>query len=223
MSKFKWPNLHKGLTKRQDGFFLSDYIYIKNYHALVFNNDYIVACDLETLFGFKKDLTFEIDPHLENILDVVKWLEGKYLTADFWSELATGEEITVSDDQEVLIITSQGTMKELHYVDPPAVYTPDLNEAIDKIVKISKKQTLGQAVANIEFNTVLKLNAMFGTLIKDDALILELFGKEQPIRFTFHANRHVFGVIVSSYDINAEMFISLSMEEFVKELLKPVE
>ena len=216
--KLKLPNLHKGLTQIENEFDISGYIFINNYHAITTNRKHVIVTDLKTLMSTK--VTENTQVEYEEIMDLLEYLEGKLISASYWEELVNGDRIEVSDE-DFLLLQSKGVSKELHYVAPDfedgnsaLIY---YNKILHALKDYSVKEVLKVHISNIPVNFVLLINSMFGTTIKNDTLIMEHLGMDKSIRFTFDTNRHIFGLIPNSYDVNEELFVSSPLETFVKE------
>lgn len=221
MGKIKFPPLHKGLSKTlSETFVAADYIRVINNHALVCHPNFIVAVDLEGLFAQKKNTDIDPDYDFENALDILEFLDGKYLSASFWNELVTAPSFEMSDDDEYIVIGSRGTSKELHYVAPLEAEGDSADDAIEKYVEMLRKakfrEPLGASKASIRIDTILKINAM--TNVKADTIILEHFGEDKPVRFSFGADPTVFGVLGNNYDLNDKLYLDQSLTNFIEGL-----
>jgi len=215
--KTKLPNLQKGLTTL-DTFAISNYVIIKDYHAVVAHGNMIVAIDLKTYFTSKSDNEDEIE---EKIV-LLEYLDGKLIGPSYWEELVNGDHIEVMDE-DVLKLTSKGMEKELHYIAPEMEDDKTEEIYINGILKILQevvvKETLKVHIENVQMSNLIKLSKMFGTSLNDDNIIIENLGLAESMRFTFDTNRHIFGILSNNYSINEELFVSAPMEAFVKENL----
>jgi len=220
MTLIKFPKLDRGVTKlATDIIFISDYIYIKDYHALVYNDAGTVVIDLKTLFEVTRDPEIEVDYHLENRLDILQFLDGKFVSPMFWNELVQAQEMELSESEEFIKITSKGIVKELFYVVPTFDDDAHKQRIVEEVFKNLKDyavlDTFRVGVSTLPWNMMLILNSMFGALIKNDIIILEHHGDDKMMRFTFKVNRHIFGIINNDYDACRELFLSMSLENLI--------
>lgn len=226
--KLKFPNLHKGVTKigNEDTFILSDYIYIKDYHAFNFHDSgkNMAIIDLKTTWSA---LTEEDDVDLNMCLDILGFLDNKFISPGFWSELVTGEELFLVDhvSSPYVEIFTKGIKKHLYLSelegDDVIKASNDFKNIID--ATISKYAIYDRSrveVSNVNFGFLTILNSIYGHLIKNDLLLVEHLGNDIPQRFSFKDNRQIFGFLSVDYDATQELFISLNMENYVKNGLK---
>ncbi len=225
MKKLKLPNLHRGLVKDGDNPF--NYIFIKHYHAIITDSYDMIVVDLKTYFSTKVDDQESED--LVSMLDLLEYLDGKMLSASYWEELTKGDEIEISEE-DFIIINSKGVMKELHYVPPvfeekkdgTTKESKDFYNSLFTILKaISTKEQLKVGILNLRVDLLNNLNSIFGGVLKGDNLIIETFGLDKQMRFTFNVNRHVFGIASNNYSINEELFVGSPMEALVQEYYNP--
>ena len=217
MSTIKFPPLHKGVTKYGDVFVASDYVCVVKNHALVCHPNYIVAINLQGLFAQRKNPDIEPDYAYEGMLDILDFLDGKFLSASFWNELVTAPSLAMSDDDQYIVIGSRGTSKELHYVPPVEAEGDEARKVVltylESLKRAKNAIPLGSSKASISMEFLLKLNAM--TNVKGDTIILEQFGENKPIRFSFGADPNIFGILGNNYDYNDKLFLDQALSDFI--------
>jgi hypothetical protein len=226
MSVIKFPNMQKGTTKLGvDTIFFSDYIYVSNYHAFVTDLQSIVGVNLKMLFEIQRnnDEEEEMDYYLHKRLDVLEYLDGRFVTPKFWEELVKATDMEVIDHvqgKSYIEINSRGIKKDLFYVAPFWNHDNQERDAMEHYENYLKeyvaKEELAVKTSTLPWNMIKIIQAIFGTTVKNDVLLVEHFGNDKMQRFTFGKNKMIFGLLASDYDASQELFKSLQMEAYVK-------
>lgn len=225
MTKIKFPNLHKGVTKvSNEEFIVSDYIFIHKLHAFVIDLglESILGIDLNTSFNQLRDPVGEdeVDQELEQALNVLQFLDGKFIPPDYWNELVTAEEMLLIDHvkEPYIDIKTSGTRKRLYYEQPELDshldgHRENYKKMLDKYAVADK---LAVATTTVPLQFLSRMISIFGNTVKTDHLIVEHLGNDRPKRFTFNVNRHIFGLMATDFEMTQELFLSLSMENYIK-------
>jgi len=214
----KFPELHKLLPKGSNLNVnnLNSYIWVKNNYAIVFNNHSVLVLDLKRYFLDKKG----IPENEENVaFEILDYLSGKYLSADYWEELTKGNALAVVKGIENDYIRSDSgtTIKNLTYKDIIVDYELEVSKDIIKLLKDRFTQkTKSMNVSSLPMDFFNNLKTALNSLIKDDDINFNFCGIDKAVQFSFHQNSYIFGIVINDYDNCEEMFNFDEMFEFAK-------
>ena len=225
MSKLKLPNLHKGVTKiGMDITVLSDYIYVSRYHGLITNVSGIIAVNLKDLLYDQTAADDEVDYKYERYLDVIEYLDGKFITPGYWQELVSAFDVelkTQAIGDPYVEIETRGIRKELFYVPPAWEHDEQKDEFVahydDMLSKYALKEELTVQSQAIDMSILAMLISIFGKKIVGDYLIVASHGGAHKAYFTFYQNKTIFGIINTHYEASTEIFKKLNLENYVSD------
>lgn len=177
-------------------------------YAFVYRG-YLFATDLQMFVFYelkeylKQHMSIDKDEEPTNAYDMIKrvvgYLEGKVLSAEFFSQFSTLQEI-VNVDEFVIRIGKSGyhteaTVDELFDVDK-------LEEILVKSKKIwdkERKETNGYSGFSVSGNDLIKLTSLIKADISGDTIIFERT-TDSHARFGLSNREYIFGLIKYSLD-----------------------
>lgn len=203
-----FPAIHKGIIKSKDN--PKDpynYVFVINSHAIVTTPYSVIAVDLNDYF--LNYITIE-ENQKESFLELLKWMEGRHFTSEFWSYLTSWNEIFVLNETSICI-SGDKFEKVLHYTEDDDV---DYKTTLSLILANSKsgKYQLGSiGVSNL---TLKIIDKTIGKLIQKNSLIFEFISLNSTIRFTVDNMPCIFGIFLSSNAVTSKQYLFDGFKQF---------
>lgn len=224
MKKYKLPHLHKGLTRlNNEEFMLSDYIFITKYIAVISRGSFKLFVDIKDYLQKFRDFELETDREYESALDVIEFLDNKYITADYWKELVEAENIIVKKD--CLKVVKKGTLKELRMM--PVITTSEgsmteenyLRLLLDNLREIDTAKTNTSSIPHVPGIVMNIVLSVFSSMLNDDFIMTNNLIDNERVRFNFFNHHYIYGYFENNSEIDLALYNFLGVEEGVKALL----
>lgn len=203
-----FPALEKGIIKtKSEASEPYNYVSIINGHAVVVTPYSSIFIDLNDYFINYMTI---VDDHREGFDELMKWMEGKHFTSEFWSYLTHWNTIYVVNEKSIKI-SGDNFEKELHYTHDDEV---DIKNVLNMLVnnfKAGKNQLASIGVSNY---TLKIIDKTIGKIIQKNPLIFEFISLNATIRFTVDSMPCVFGIILSSNALTTKQFLFDGFKNF---------
>lgn len=190
-------------------------------HLIGFNNQTLLIFDLkEYMKIYMKADDDEGEANAINMVKkVVEYLEGKALSADFFSVFAKMNEIINVDDDRIYV--SQNDLHSEFYID--ATYDVELLEKFLSKIKImwNRQRTEQQGYYGFSMygNVYSTLHSVLGPDMAGDSIVFERTTDDQ-VRFSFAHKEFIFGISVYSLDGEQSMTKFQSGTDFFESNVK---
>jgi hypothetical protein len=211
----KFPNLHKLVSKAAQADDPMKFILIKSKWAIIKNETCTVVFNLVDYFENVLQMN---EPELVLLDDVLEFLEGKYLSVAYWEQLTKGYSISLVESAEVegrnyIELNNAGVTIDLIWKDPILMVTGfDYSD----LIKYAPLETNAVMCNCNSFNFFAYLNAGLGSILKDDQIIMEHFGRDLQTRFTFDKARYIFGITHNNSNVNEQMLKNAEFDGFIQ-------
>ena len=205
--KFVLPKLDTLLLKdlKADSNDPRKFIHVMNGHAVVQNN-VIVIVDLREYVKTECELYDEKE--LEDLTDIIDWMEGKSFPADYWAELT--KEHLINRIEKGLEISTLNYSKVLIYEDPEV----SLELIADILASNLNKDSMAVPRIAINADLVAKITSVFKKELKGLSLIFEFTGQDCAARFQASKKDYIFGIIPTNYNDSVEIYNFQSIKNY---------
>ena len=189
------------------------YVHVIHGHAIVQNN-LITIVNLREYVKIECEITDE--EQLEELTNIINWMEGKSFPADFWAELTKEHLVDLVD--KGLEVSTLNYSKVLMYED---VAVP-LNTVIDVITSnLNKTSVLIDCIA-VNSDLLNKLNTAFKKEMKGLSMIFQFTGQDSAARFQAHKKDYIFGLIPVNYNEATEIYNFQTTKSYHETLCKAI-
>jgi hypothetical protein len=202
---FKLPKLQVFLNgdKKTDETDATKNIHVIGGHAIV-SNDIIAIVNLREYV--KRELKINDDNDLQELSQIIDWMNYKSFTKEFWSELTSEKIVSLLDDG--LEITHQSYTKHLNYLDndadPERAYQLTKDNINRNEIEMSRFALSGEHLSLISKG--------FASEMKGDNLIFKLSGTGNAIMFSLQRRDYIFGVIPEHFDSSMDLAAFITSE-----------
>ena len=192
--------LHKGVPPLDEINPQRGYITITNGYAFITNGRTLIVANLTD--KFVADLDDE----------VIDYLEGKYLSKEYWEALTKANQIDVVDD--LLHLKSTGSSTFLEYENPPFVHSENFLP-LDFSNHIIKNDSFASTV-NVSLNFAsLDMFAKASGMNKTDRFIFSTNGPDKPVKVFINSRDGIFALVSPEYDDTTDIFFRAPLQTFV--------
>jgi hypothetical protein len=210
MSDFKimFPAIHNGIMKTKDETTEPyNFVSVVCGHAIVVTPYSSIFLDLNDYFINYITLA---PGHREPFDQLIKWMEGKHFTSEFWSYLTHFNTIEVIDENTISI-SGDKFVKELKYEHDEKI---NISTVLNLLVNNSKALKYQLASIGVS-NYVLKIiDKTVGKIVQRNSLIFEFISLNATIRFTVDSMPCIFGIILSNNALTTKQFIFDGFKNF---------
>ena len=211
--KFVLPKLDTLLLKdlKADPSDARKYVHVINGHAIVQNN-LITIVNLREYVKIECEIIEENE--LEELTNIIDYMEGKSFPADYWGEL-TKEHLVDLTDRGLEVSTLNYSKVLIH--EDVAV---SLNTVIDVLTSnLAKTSVLLDCIA-VNSDLLSKLNSTFKKELKGLSMIFQFTGQDSAARFQAHKKDYIFGLIPCNYNDATEIYNFQTTKSFHENLCK---
>lgn len=214
----KFPNLHKLLPKGTnfEPGNPQHYIGIYNDYAFISKPNYFLAIDLMRYFKNRLSMPEE---KIDTLVEILGYLNKKYISGDYWEELTKGYEISLEDISSTpfLKIDTGSMTRDLFYKDVKTEFDfIDLSENIKNYKGIMGSQIKHLIKSSISTSYFSDIKTALNAIVKDDEIVFRYYGISKPIEFTFQHNCYIFGIVLNTSENCDDLFNFDELENFFK-------
>ena len=192
--------LHRGVQPMDEINPQRSYISVVNNYTFLTNGRTIIVADLRDKF------VADFDD------EVIDYLEGKYLSKEYWEALHNANLIEVVDD--LLQLKSKGKSEFIEYEHPPFYHSDnflpiDFNSYIVKNDKFAP--TANFSVQQSSLDMLAKCSGMN----KTDRFIFALDGADRSAKVFINSRDGIFALITTVYEDVEDMFYKAPLQNFM--------
>ena len=203
-----FPALHNGIIKTKDATTEPyNYVSVINGHAVVITPFSNIFIDLNDYFINYITIAEEHRPGFDELM---KWMEGKHFTSEFWSYLTGWNKIRVIDEFSIGI-DGDKFVKELHYTQDENI---DIRNVLNLVVNNFKAGKYQLGSIGISNYTLKIIEKTIGKIIQKNPLIFEFISLNSTIRFTVDSMPCIFGIVLSNNALTTKQFIFDGFKKF---------
>ena len=182
-------------------------ITVLNQNAIVYQSGFCLVINLYDYFNL--DCNIEDEEELEDLENILFYMDGKTFSPEYWAELTKGANMEMRNG--LLYIENPKYAKDLHYKDVEM----NLFEPLDNLNRIRKKEGSTVPSVALPFGALKSIYDVLPADFKNDEIVLDFIAMNEPVKFTFRLRKHVYGYIRPDYDAAAEQFKYEHLQEFV--------
>lgn len=214
MLSLKFPPLQNLLAKDTSELEPDDAkngVCVKNNHAIIMMEQGILFFDLMDYFVVNHN--FADDQSIQQLKNILDFMDGKMFSALFWKELTGTSIVTVNEEGLAL----DGMIrKDIYYKEKFFDDTEIMMFCKTVITDTDYKKSF----TSVYMEPLISVITNLKTMIKKDVVVLRTVGENTPIHFTFDSNPWIFGIFSTDPAINSKAFLFENIKGFAESYTK---
>ena len=218
--KFKLPALHNVVRKsnassKED---IKQYIFIHNGIAFTFDQPVFIV-DLREYV--KNECNIEDEEDIEELDKILNFLNHKAIPVAAWKELTTESDVTLSHDEDEIII-EKVSHKMILDLETNNIGLPYFKPLIKKYVNILRANASLKESTSYDGTILGLMGSVFKKEIKGSAVRLFACENSAAIKYIVHNKPYIVGIMNMNEDVNQQdktLTVEMDIEELVNNIV----